>query len=340
MQRSWNWAALILGLACGVAAGQERASQDEAPATVSPAQRGPDAVLVHTVRCEYQSGETKISVLLPDRMQRGRRYPVVYVLPVEAGEGSQFGVGLDVVRRHDLHNKHTAIFVAPTFSDLPWYADHPTSPAVRQESYFLKVVLPAVEKGYPVIGQRDGRWLLGFSKSGWGAWSLLLRHAEVFGRAAAWDAPLAEAAPRNYGMGPIFGTQANFEKYRVETLLRSQAANLGEKPRLVLLGYGNFRQQHVRVHEEMLQWGIPHVYRDGPARKHHWEGGWVPEAVELLAGLPGMDPQRHVGQAFQPDGTIAAPRLIASPMDCPPVVASRSASTRKNPPRHGARSRL
>ncbi len=286
MPRHWNWVALILGIACGVVAGSEPASRDERPASLSPGQRGPDGVLVHTVRCEYQSGETKIRVLLPDRLEPGRRYPVIYVLPVEAGDGRQYGVGLDVVRKHGLHNRHSAIFVAPTFSDLPWYADHPTNPAIRQESYFLKVVVPAVEKDYPARAERAGRWLLGFSKSGWGAWSLLLRHPDVFGRAAAWDAPLAEAAPRNFGMGPIFGTPENFEQYRIESLLRREGPRLGQKPRLVLVGYGNFRQQHVRVHEEMLRWGAPHIYRDGPPRKHHWEGGWLPEAMELLVSLP------------------------------------------------------
>lgn len=279
-------ASLFLWGVCVLVEGGERSVQDAAAASVSAAVRGPDGILVHTVRSACQSGETKIRVLLPERAEPGRRYPVVYVLPVESGDGRQYGVGLDVVREHDLHNKCAAVFVAPTFSDLPWYADHPTDPRICQETYFLKVVVPAVEKRYPVIAERDGRWLLGFSKSGWGAWSLLLRHPDLFGRAAAWDAPLAEAAPTKYGMGPIFGTQANFEQYRIETLLRREAARLGEKPRLVLLGYGNFREQHVRVHEEMLRWGIPHVYRDGPARKHHWDSGWVGEAVELLRGLP------------------------------------------------------
>ena len=115
---------------------------------------------------------------------------------------------------------------------------------------------------------------------------MLLRHPDIFGRAAAWDAPLIETAPNKDGMGEIFATQANFEQYRVETLLRRQASRLGPHPRLVLLGYGNFRQQHVRIHEEMVAWGIPHTYRDGPAREHHWDTGWVSEAVELLAGIP------------------------------------------------------
>ena len=38
--------------------------------------------------------------------------------------------------------KHKAIFVAPTFSHLPWYADHPSDASIRQETYFLKVVVP------------------------------------------------------------------------------------------------------------------------------------------------------------------------------------------------------
>jgi hypothetical protein len=59
-----------------------------------------------------------------------------------------------------------------------------------------------------------GLLLLGFSKSGWGAlFSLLLRHPDVFGKAAAWDAPLVMDSPGRHGNGDIFGTPENFEKY-------------------------------------------------------------------------------------------------------------------------------
>jgi len=276
--------ALLLA-ACSIAEGSEPPCSPGPAPTLSPAVRDGQGWLVHAVRSEYQSGETKIKVLLPGRLERGRRYRVLYVLPVEANEEKHFGDGLQAIKSHDLANRYAMICVAPTFSQLPWYADHPTDPAIRQESYLLKVVLPTVEKRYPAMAEPGGRWLLGFSKSGWGAWSLLLRHPDVFGRAAARDAPLTEAAPANFGMGPIFGTQENFEQYRIETLLRTGAARLGGKPRLVLTGYGNFRAHHVRIHEEMMHWGVPHAYRDGPQREHRWDSGWVSEAVELLAGL-------------------------------------------------------
>lgn len=278
---------LAICLWTGTAVGPCAADTEGPRRAVSAAKREQNGLLVHTVYSEYQAGETRIKVLLPDRIEPGKQYPALYVLPVEAGEEHRYGDGLEVVRAQGLHNKHQLVCVWPTFSHLPWYADHPTSPQIRQESYLLRVVLPAVERDYPVLRRAEGRWLLGFSKSGWGAMSLLLRHPEWFGRAAAWDAPLTEPAPVRFGMGEIFGTQENFDRYRVETLVRTEAGRLGDKPRLVLLGFGNFRDQHVRVHEKMLEWGVPHVYRDGPVRSHHWDSGWVPEAVALLASLQG-----------------------------------------------------
>jgi S-formylglutathione hydrolase FrmB len=255
---------------------------------VSPARRE-NSILVHDVESPYQAGVTKIRVLLPNPMVEARKYPVIYVLPVEAGDEARYGNGLVEVERQGLHKKYQAIFVAPTFSQLPWYADHATEPLIRQESYFLRVVMPFIERTYPVLNDRDGRLLLGFSKSGWGAWSLLLRHPEVFGRAAAWDAPLMMDRLGKYGTAPIFGTDENFQGYQVAELLGKRADSLGREKRLILTGYGNFREQHEEFHGLLEQLNIPHDYRDGPERKHDWHSGWVPEAVDLLLKQSGSN---------------------------------------------------
>jgi hypothetical protein len=250
---------------------------------VSPA-RDVDGVRVHTVESPYQRGRTTVRVLLPDTLEAGRRYPVVYVLPVEAGDEQRYGSGLSEVRKLDLHNKHAAIFVAPTFADLPWYADHPTKLDLRQETYLLRVVIPLVERFYPAQTDLQGRLLLGFSKSGWGAWSLLLRHPKTFERAAAWDAPLMMDAPGKYGSGPIFGTPENFEQYQISRLLpkADRQRYFADARRLVVLGQGNFQPEHEQVHKLMTDLKLPHTYRVGTIRKHDWHSGWVAEGVELL----------------------------------------------------------
>ena len=239
-------------------------------------------IRVHKIESPDQSGATQIRVLLPADLDANKSYSVIYVLPVERGTESRYGDGLLEVREHRLHQKYNCIFVAPTFSQLPWYADHPDNQEIRQESYFLKTVIPFVEKSYPVSQKSEDRLLLGFSKSGWGAWSLLLRHPDLFGRAAAWDAPLMMSQMGKYGNGPIFGTQINFDAYRIDKLLRANAESLQGQPRLILTGIGNFSEHHEQAHQLLKELKIPHHYRDQPKRSHDWHSGWVSEAVEFL----------------------------------------------------------
>ena len=271
-------AVLVLAVVCGM-------NQVNGQVSVAAEADGDsDGFRVHSVGSEYQAGDTKIRVLLPERMEEGRRYPVLYVLPVEAGDGDRWGNGLREVKRHGLADRFGLICAAPTFSQLPWYADHPTDPEVRQESHLLKVVVPFVDKHYATQSEVDGRLLLGFSKSGWGSFSLLLRHPDVFGKAVAWDAPLMMERPGRYGSGPIFGSDENFAQYEISGLLRRHGAAFRDACRLFHFGYGNFRDHHEAAHRLMEELGVRHVYRDGPKREHSWHSGWVPEAVEMLVG--------------------------------------------------------
>ncbi len=241
-----------------------------------------DGIVTHTVLSPYQPGETKIHVLLPESQVHQEPLRVVYLLPVEPYDGRSWGDAMAEVVAYRLHDQCQVMFVLPTFSHAPWYADHPTDPCRRQESHFLKVVLPFVESMYPVRPDVRGRLLVGLSKSGWGAYSLLLRHPNVFWKAAAWDAPLGQASPSKYGMSEIFPTQAALEPYSIWELLKTHAAVLAEEPRLALMGYGDFRGHHQATHYHMMKLGILHEYADGPRRDHHWQSGWVPDAVKFV----------------------------------------------------------
>jgi len=268
-------------LAMMVAVTEVRAQPSD-KASIADATIAADGVLSHSVRSPRQRAATEIRVLLPDDLDAAKRYSVLYVLPVEAERGTQWGDGLVEAKRLGLHNRFQLICVAPTFADLPWYADHPTDEGLRQESYLLRDVVPFVDAHYPVVPDASGRLLVGFSKSGWGAFSLLLRNPSVFSKAAAWDAPLNMQAPDKYGMGPIFGTQENFERYQITRLLPERAAELRAQTRLFHLAYDNFREHHAAIEAILIAQNIAHVYRDGPKRKHIWESGWLEEAVELM----------------------------------------------------------
>lgn len=270
-------AALSIGVVLTeFAAGQTRPT---VTGTISAAECEADGVLVHRVTSGLQSGPTEIRVLLPQGPLRGSRRRVVYLLPVEAGREARFGDGLDVVRRMNGAERFGVIVVAPTFARLPWYADHPTDPTLRQESYLVQCVVPLVDHVYPTIRAPAGRLLCGFSKSGWGAWSLVLRHPNVFGRAASWDAPLMMDAPGKYGSGPIFGTVENFRKYEITRLVEETSASGAS--RLILLGHGNFTDDRP-LHALLERREVPHVYRPGRKSEHIWSAEWLEPALTEL----------------------------------------------------------
>ncbi|MCY3022488.1 MAG: hypothetical protein NTW87_26200 [Planctomycetota bacterium] len=242
-----------------------------------------DGVRHFTINSPYQSQPTTLRILAPADAGSAEQRRLLFVLPVEAKEEHHYGDGLTEIRKLDLHNKHKLVAVAPSFAQLPWYADHPGDAGIRQESYMLKVVLPAVDQLYPARTAR--RLLLGFSKSGWGAFGLILRHPELFDAASAWDAPLMKAKPDQFGMGDIFGTQENFEAYQITRLLKEQSKPFQKTKRLALSGYENFRPQVQQAHALMESLGILHDYADGPLRKHMWGSGWVEESVKYLDAM-------------------------------------------------------
>lgn len=254
--------------------------------SISPAVGQPDGTLSHAVKSLYQGPDTKIHVLLPDNASQHSDAAVLYVLPVEPYDGVQCGDALGELRKLDLHNQHNLICVKPTFSHLPWYADHPSDPEIQQESHLLRVVVPFIDQAYCAHRGAPRRLLVGFSKSGWGALSLLLRNPQVFAKAAAFDAPLGWQSPNRYGMAEVFETQSNFDRYCVSELLEQSASALGSTSRLGIYGYSDFRGHHQFLHYRLLHFGIPHDYLDGPKQSHTWNGGWLGSAVEFLCRTP------------------------------------------------------
>ena len=80
---------------------------------VSAAKTDSNGFLVHVVESPYQDVPTKIRVLLPGKREKDRRYRVLYVLPVEAGDQANYGDGLLEIKKFGLHDRHGLICQPP-----------------------------------------------------------------------------------------------------------------------------------------------------------------------------------------------------------------------------------
>ncbi len=243
----------------------------------------------HRLISVCQAGPTMVEVLQPSNLEPGRKYPVLYILPVEVQGEFRFGDGLAEARKLDLTNRLGVICVAPSFTSLPWYGNHATNPAIRQEEFMIRSLVPDIDRRYPTQADAEGRWLFGFSKSGWGAYTLLLRHPETFGYAAAWDAPLMlKGEDTGKGWGPLgiaaaFGARETFLQFLPTQLARENAGRLKARRRLVLGVGADWKSQVEQMHDYLDQLAIPHVYRPDLTVKHRWDTGWFEPMAEELA---------------------------------------------------------
>ncbi len=265
-----------------------------------------NGVKSYSVTSVFQgSDSTIVRVLEPTNPAPGKPRRILYVLPVESGVtslGSFYSDGLEELRLLNAHNRFNVTLIAPSFHIEPWYGDHATDPDRRLESFIVNDLVPFGDTFAPP-GTIAQRWLIGFSKSGNGALTALLRHPHVFSAAAAWDAPAQFTDMSAFaGMGQNFGTEENFDLYEIPGLVSRNAEAFRQRYRVWISGDDSAWTSHmVELDDQMDEAGIVHSFVEGGSRVHSWYSGWLDASVTAL--------DANVGATAPTDAN--AQRLIA-----------------------------
>ena len=233
------------------------------------------------------------NVVLPTnyRVSRNTRYPVLYLLHGLTGHYSDWLTRTNVA---DYAAKYRIIVVMPEGND-GWYTDSATVPSERYESYFIRELIPDVQKRYRTIESRYGRGVAGLSMGGYGALKFGLKYPATFAfagsmsgalDAASWSEKEMAAFPslRDSFMG-VFGplgsetrkTNDVFELVRTMTTARAASLpyfylDCGTED---MLANDNARFAAL-LHEKK----IAHEYRQLPGN-HNWQY-WDQQVREVL----------------------------------------------------------
>ena len=238
---------------------------------------------------------TTLRVLPPTNPTPGVPHRFIYVLPVDTGVQlqSEFGDGLEELRTLGIANAYNATIVAPSFAATPWYGDSNSDPNRQYETFLTQDLVPWVRTNLSQSGHEE-HWLLGFSKSGFGAVNLLFRNSSVFNFAAAWDFPAGQPDASIWGMLDNYGTETNFQNnYRL-----TDDWILAHKPPFVPANRLWLSQDFVTYagtptfHDEVMDFAarlqaqqVQFLMGGGADRIHAWFSGWLPEAVAGLQQL-------------------------------------------------------
>lgn len=250
-----------------------------------------NGITTYTIASDYQLTPVNVYVLLPTNYNPANHYKVLYVLPAWSNSPD----GINRCKAENIANANNIICVGPDEAEIPgypsqgpWYGDNPDNPKIRNDSYIPDVIVPFIDQTYSTVASADGRMTIGFSKSGVGAVSELLRHPTVFGRAGAWDAPLNMTFQHDEVYGNVTYFNAN---YYIPNLITANQSWLKTSPaRIAMAGLGFGGTQPVDA--QMTQLGIPHYCNLTATGTHAWNSGWLGPLVSVL---------------MTPDMTTAAP---------------------------------
>jgi len=196
-------------------------------------------VKYYPVKSAYQGFQRQfVRVLEPINPAPGKPRRLVYVLPVEAGVNnlkSTWSDGLEELRLLEVSNRFNMTFIAPSFPYEPWYGDDVTNPTHRMESFIVDDLVPFGERF--AQGNIPQRYLLGFSKSGNGAFTLLLRNPRIFNGATVWDFPAQLSSFTKFpALRFNFGTEDNFKRYNIPALVLNNSEPFKQQNRLWISG--------------------------------------------------------------------------------------------------------
>jgi pimeloyl-ACP methyl ester carboxylesterase len=154
------------------------------------------------------------------------------------------------------------------FPTLVWY-----NAEVRRQAIAQIAALPARR----VI-------LVGFSKSGLGAWNIARSLPERVAGTLIFDAPTGRQDLPSWGTAPFYADHAAWlEDLPARTIAAFRDA-MPPEHRLVLISGAAFHADMQDLAARLTQAGVPHLFLPRPTLRHHWNSGWLEEGLlRLLA---------------------------------------------------------
>jgi serralysin len=231
-----------------------------------------------------------VRVLVPTDPSANYAHSFLYALPVENGlTGQSLGDGLDELESLNVENQYNTTIIEPIFPMYSWYADNPNDATIDYETFVADILPQWVDSHFSTTGDEQNL-LIGFSKSGYGAVDLLLKHPTVFAAAAAFDFPADMTTYNALGSSTAdeYGTQANFQNnYELDqSFVDTYKAPFTTQDRLWIAGGPLYSKDVADFNNLLTSQGVLDTFTTTQTGDtHSWTGGWVPSAVAGLFGL-------------------------------------------------------
>jgi esterase/lipase superfamily enzyme len=249
-------------------------------------------VALYMVASRNNGGDAEpVRALTPTNPAAGVPHNFLYVLPIESGLDSEYGDGLDTLRRLNAPNRYNVTIIEPAFASLPWIADNPTDPHRQYETFITDDLMPWAAGELSQTG-REQNWIIGLSKAGMAAQDLLFKHPDLFAKVASWDHPAKDMTSYTEYGADNFGSQSYFrDNYQLSPAnLDRWKAPFENENRIWIGGYQAFQQDLIDYDALLTSEGVKHTLGTMTSIPHRWDSGWMAAAMAYLGASSGNPP--------------------------------------------------
>lgn len=181
--------------------------------------------------------EMPYRVFLPERMEPGRRLPVVYLLHGFGDDWRSWSDKSEIAA----YAARGLILVMPD-GGISYYMNSATQAANRYEDYILHDLIADVDARFPSIPARGGRALVGISMGGFAALEFALTRPDAFSFVAALSPPIdilrrpfrVQRWGEWWRIRQIFGPRGSEMRERRDPMMLARAADPARVPYLYL----------------------------------------------------------------------------------------------------------
>lgn len=216
----------------------------------------------------------KAVVIRPDGYQKGKLFPVIYLLHGHSGNYRDWVTKVpDIVT---LADKFQTMIVCPDGNFDSWYLDSPVDSSSKYETYISKELVQWVDKNYQTIASPKGRAITGLSMGGHGALYNAFKHQDVFGAAGSMSGGVdLRPFPKNWELADKLGAYAkNPERWDANSVINLTYL-LTPQALSIIIDCGTedfFYGVNKKMHEKLLDMNIPHdfILRPGGHTWQYW----------------------------------------------------------------------
>lgn len=238
------------------------------------------------------AGNQDMRVLPPVTPNTSYEHAFLWMLPVEAGQGTTFGDSMQTIADLAANDNFNLTCIQPGYPIDPWYGNNPDDPQTRQVDFLLQLVAWAKQSEYAVTGT-EKHYIIGFSKSGFGGQTVFMQHQDIFSGVISWDAACDLQLITDYGgdADDSFGDQTALDSsilYDPNLTTWKALGDTGSVNRIQLAAGINLVEPTSDYASRLTADGILNTYTYVETDSHQWAPtpGWVgPNLLRLLGSM-------------------------------------------------------